>query len=97
MAVKRYVLQTKKKLGSQQLRKPGTEVFRTTFPTKISPAEDDSIVIAGDAERLDNLAAKYYGSPSLWYVIASVNNIAGSMHAPPGTQLRIPNRDRIIG
>ena len=98
MAVKRYVSQYKKKLGYQQIRTFGTEVFRTTFPTKIRPAEDDAIVTAGDADRLDSLASEHYGSPSLWYVIASVNNITdGGMHVKPGTQLRIPNRSRIIG
>jgi len=98
MAVKRYIAQFKKILGTQQLRKVGTEVFRTTIPTKIRPAEDDAIITAGDADRLDSLASKHYGSPSLWYVIASVNNITnGSMHVTPGTQLRIPNRRRIIG
>ena len=98
MASKRYVSQFKKLLGSQQLRKPGTEVFRTTIPTKMGPAEDDAIVTAGDSDRLDSLAAEHYGSPSLWYVIASVNNITnGSMHVKAGTQLRIPDRSRVIG
>lgn len=98
MAVKRYVSQYKKQLGPQQIRTIGTEVFRTTFPTKIRPAEDDAIVTAGDADRLDSLASEHYGSPTMWYVIASVNNITdGGMHVKPGTQLRIPNRSRIIG
>jgi len=98
MAVKRYVSQLKKILGSQQLRKQGSEVYRNTIPTRIRPAEDDTIITAGDADRLDSLAAKYYGLPSLWYVLASVNGLAdGTMHVKPGTQLRIPARSRIIG
>ena len=98
MAIKRYISKFTKLLGFQQLRKPGTEVFRTTYPTKIQPAEDDAVVTAGDTDRLDSLASEHYGSPSLWYVIASVNNITnGRMHVKPGTQLRIPNRSRVIG
>lgn len=41
-------------------------------------------------ERLDQLAARYYGDPSLWRVIAAANNIADPSAIPAGTLLRIP-------
>ena len=98
MPIRRYVSQLKAILGPQELRPFGTEVYSTTIPSKVRPAEDDMIITAGDTDRLDSLASKFYGSPTLWYVIASVNNIAnGKMHVTPGSQLRIPNRNRVVG
>ncbi|HEY1656495.1 MAG TPA: hypothetical protein VGF86_15440 [Candidatus Tumulicola sp.] len=41
-------------------------------------------------ERLDHLASRYYGDPSLWRVLARYNNIADPARIPPGTTLRIP-------
>jgi hypothetical protein len=41
-------------------------------------------------ERLDEIAARYYGDPSLWRLIASFNNIADPAHLTPGMILRIP-------
>lgn len=41
-------------------------------------------------ERLDEIAAQYYGDPSLWRLIANFNNIADPDHLVPGTILRIP-------
>lgn len=97
MATKRYVSTNTKILGSSDIRGKGTTVYRTTLPTKVDPADDDVIVTPDEGERLDFLAAKYYGSPVYWYILASVNNLTnGSMHIPPGTQLRIPNRSRVI-
>lgn len=41
-------------------------------------------------ERLEELAARYYGQPWLWRLIASANNLYESMFAPPGQSLVIP-------
>ena len=42
-------------------------------------------------ERLDNVAFKFYGDPKFWYLIAQSNNLAnGTLHAPPGITLLIP-------
>jgi len=98
MAYNRYVSKTTKKLGPENIRQKGTEVFRSTMPTKVFPADDDIIITPDDAQRFDWLAFEYYGSAALWWVIASVNNLTdGSMHVPPGTRVRIPRRSRVIG
>jgi len=98
MAINRFIAQLQKKLGRQQLRKEGITVYASTIPTKILPADDDIIITVGDVDRLDSLSSKYYGSPSLWFVIASVNNLTnGTFHVPAGTQLRIPHRSRVVG
>jgi hypothetical protein len=41
-------------------------------------------------ERLDEIAARYYGDPSLWRLIADFNGVADPGHLAPGSILRIP-------
>ena len=97
MAINRNVNEEIKALGRNALRKEGIQVFTSTRPTKIQERSDDLIIIANEGDRLDNLASKFYGSPKLWYVIASVNNLNnGSMHITPGTKVRIPAKSRVV-
>jgi len=42
-------------------------------------------------QRLDELAHQYYGDPSLWRLVASLNGIADPMQVPSGTVLRMPS------
>lgn len=48
----------------------------------------DHVMILG--ERLDTLAARYYGDEELWWVIAMANRIADPFALTPGTRLRVP-------
>ena len=53
--------------------------------------DDDVYVMTEMGDRLDTLAFQYYQDPTLWWIIASANNI----HTAPigfkdGTILRIP-------
>jgi hypothetical protein len=52
-----------------------------------SGQEDDSGV-AG--ERLDELAQRYYGDPSLWRLLAAVNDVDDPMRLSSGVQLQVP-------
>ena len=55
----------------------------------VSP--DDMYVIPVIGDRLDLLANDYYGDPTLYWIIASANNLSGDSLVPPiGQQLRIP-------
>lgn len=66
--------------------------YKGTIYPEITPAEDDLYVISTAGDRLDLFAADYYQDTSLWWVIASANNLPGnSLHIVPGTQIRIPN------
>ena len=97
MGFNRNVKETVRSLGRNELRKNGTQVFGAARPTKIQERSDDLIIVANEGDRLDNLAAKFYGSPRLWFVIASVNNLNdGSMHISPGTEVRIPLKSRVV-
>jgi nucleoid-associated protein YgaU len=41
-------------------------------------------------ERLDLIAARYYGEPSLWRVLAAFNGITDPTRIPPPRTIRIP-------
>ena len=41
-------------------------------------------------ERLDQVAGKFYGSASYWWIIAAASGIGWGLQIPPGTILRIP-------
>jgi hypothetical protein len=63
-------------------------------------AEDEVIVhevIGGEpgdeadgGERLDLIAARYYGEPSLWRVLATFNGVTDPTRIPPPRTIRIP-------
>jgi hypothetical protein len=44
----------------------------------------------GDAARLDEVAARHYGNPALWRLLALHNGIRDPSAVPPGTVLRVP-------
>lgn len=52
-------------------------------------------VILEESERLDILAAKYYGDGRLWWIICAASDIGFAPQAPPGTTILIPNMDDI--
>lgn len=69
----------------------GRRFRKTTLLPVIEPHIDDIYIIGQIGDRLDNLAFKYYGDSSLWWIIARANNIGnGSLVVPLGLQLRIP-------
>ena len=69
----------------------GKTVYKSSFIPNIPLRDDDIYVATETGDRLDTLAFQFYGDSSLWWVIASANNI----HDAPigftdGTILRIP-------
>jgi hypothetical protein len=69
----------------------GREVYRASVLPSIPKSTLDVTIATETGDRLDTLATQFYGDPSLWWVIASANNI----HTAPigfkdGTILRIP-------
>jgi len=75
----------------------GKRVYITTQYPVIHPQESDIIVISNEADYLDSLAYKYYGDPTLWWIIALTNNLGkGRMSVEPGLQLRIPSNINAI-
>ncbi len=52
--------------------------------------EPAATVRLGDSERLDLLAARLYGDPAYWRLIAAANDLADPQALPGGTVLRLP-------
>ena len=69
----------------------GRVVYRSKIYPNIPLRDDDVYVATETGDRLDTLAYQYYEDASLWWIIASANNIH---NAPFGlkdcTILRIP-------
>lgn len=74
------------------VRFDGKRVYKTTQYPEIRPSDSDTVVISNEGDFLDSLAFKYYGDPTLWWVIALANGIGkAKMSVEPGLQLRIPS------
>ena len=74
------------------LRYDNKRVFLTTNYPIIYPSDDDIIIVTNEADYLDSLAYKYYGDPTLWFIIALANPGVGKgrLSLSPGLNLRIP-------
>jgi hypothetical protein len=71
--------------------KDGREVYRSKIYTDIPLRNDDVYVVTQTGDRLDLLAYEYYRDQSLWWIIASANNIHNAqLGIKEGTILRIP-------
>jgi hypothetical protein len=65
--------------------------LESTIYPKIKPTNDDIYIISTQSDRLDLLAAKYYGDPTYWWIISVANNLNdASLSIESGKQLRIP-------
>jgi|TARA_R110000782_G_scaffold70747_2_gene142099 predicted nucleotidyltransferase len=69
----------------------GRRVYRSRLYPDIPLSDTDIYVVTETYDRFDTLAYQYYTDASLWWIIASANNI----HDAPfgitdGTLLRIP-------
>lgn len=74
-----------------KLRWDGKRTYFTTEYPVIEPRDSDIIVISNEGDYLDYLAFKYYGDPTLWWVIALANNLGKArLSVPPGLQIRVP-------
>jgi len=74
-----------------QNRYDGKRVYKTTVYPIILPADTDLQVVSNEGDYLDTLAYKYYGDPTLYWIIAIVNKIGkGRLSVQGGLTLRIP-------
>lgn len=62
-----------------------------TTIVKIPLTDSDQYIQVTSMERLDKLAAEFYGDQSLWWLIAAANGLGkGTLLVPQNTLLRIP-------
>ena len=79
---------------------PKTLNGKRFYPSSNSPRLIKSAVRSGKLEvqkfvlatgqRLDVVAANFYGDPAYWWVIAAASGIGWQCQVPPGTLLLIP-------
>ena len=69
----------------------GKTVYRPKIYPNIPLRDDDVYVMTELGDRLDTLSYQYYKDPTLWWIIASANNIHDApLSLVEGTILRIP-------
>ena len=68
----------------------GKRAMVTAIMPKIRVRPTDSYIVMVERTRLDHLAHKFYNNQNHWWIIATANNIRGTMYAELGIQLRIP-------
>ena len=83
---------------SLKKNKEGKRVFKPTMYPKIPIKDSDIFIYPRFGDRLDNLAQKYYGDVSLWWIIAKANNLdKAEIGLNVEKQIRIPmNIDLIL-
>jgi hypothetical protein len=65
--------------------------YATTIYPDILPTNEDIYIITTIGDRLDLLAFDFYGDSTLWWIIASANDMQPDSLVPPlGMTLRIP-------
>lgn len=74
-----------------QNRWDGKRVYKTTHYPIIPVQDTDIQVITNSEDYLDAMALKYYGDPTLYWIIALANNLGkGRLSVPAGLTIRIP-------
>jgi len=69
----------------------GRNVYKSRIYPKVPKTDQDTYIVTQGGDRLDTLAYQFFGDASLWWIIASANNIHDAPFGlPDGTQLRIP-------
>ncbi len=83
---------------SVTVNRKGQRVLVPTLYPQIPLSDSDQFVFPKDGDRLDNIAFRYYGDASLWWIIAQANNLGkGRTILNPNFQIRIPgNQSKII-
>ena len=61
----------------------------------VSPHADDRFHTVVEGDRIDLLAHKYLGDPTLWWVICDFNDIAFPLELTVGAMLRMPSIERV--
>lgn len=70
----------------------GERIYSSQYLPEFPISDKDIYIMSKSSDRFDNLAFKYYGDQTLWWVIAVVNNlINGHLIPGPGVYLRIPD------
>jgi nucleoid-associated protein YgaU len=73
-----------------------TQFFGARQRLDATPQPDDRFHLVVDGDRVDLLAYRYLGDPTLWWIIGDVNDIGFPLELPSGVTLRIPSLARVM-
>lgn len=77
--------------GRLEITETGKRYYTSGILESYVPSETDFTYTARVGDRWDSLAARYYGNPKYWYVLARANGGAdGSIFITPGKEIVIP-------
>ena len=71
------------------------EISLERLPELLRPDIDDTVHIIIDGDTLQSIAFLYYNNPSLWYIIADINNIDNPFFLQTGDKLIIPTKNNV--
>ena len=84
MARRYQTIKTEKKIS-------GKVGYLPTIYPSLDLSNNDFYIIVREEDRMDLIAQDFFGDPTLWWLVASANDLPGdSMYPPLGFQLRIP-------
>jgi hypothetical protein len=76
---------------STTTRWDGKRVYNSVKYPIINPSETDIQIVTNETDFLDTLAYKYYGDPTLYWIIARANKLGkGRLSVQGGLILRVP-------
>ena len=73
----------------EKIQNKNVTTIGTSYLPKFKEGNSDVRLIATEGDRCDLISQEYYGTPELWWYIASANNLS-SNNIEAGTQLRVP-------
>ena len=76
------------RINIKEENRTGNALITSQLPD-VEENNSDLLLIATAGDKCDSLAQQYYGDSSMWWFIASINNLK-SNNIEAGTQLRIP-------
>tara|TARA_A100001388_G_C28495305_1_gene369033 strand:+ start:259 stop:540 length:282 start_codon:yes stop_codon:yes gene_type:complete len=76
------------RISIKEENRTGNALITSQLPD-VEENNSDLLLIATAGDKCDSLAQQYYGDSSMWWFIASINNLK-SNNIEAGTQLRIP-------
>jgi len=86
MAISRYTFAKQ----VDRFRYGTNEINSKIFKAVENDAIQIQTFILEEGQRLDHFAGSFYGTSSLWWVIAAASGIGWGLQVPPGTVLRVP-------
>jgi hypothetical protein len=77
--------------GIKKDKSTGNRVLKSTLYPEVKIEDGDQFVYPIDGDRVENIAYRYYGDSTLWWIIAKANGIRdGSFGLKPDEKIRIP-------